>query len=383
MLKPKLRFPEFKDSWEEQSIGTIVTEVIEPVQTPENGYTRVGIYCHAKGTFQEEVPAEKALNVDKMFVIHKNHLIVNITFAWEHAIAITKEGDEGKLVSHRFPSYSFNQGHYYDFYKHVILDKRFKYQLGLASPGGAGRNRVLNKSQFLKIPVATTTIEEQTKIANFLNLIDSRIDNQIKIIETWEQQFETIIKKLFSQELRFKKEDSSDYSDWEYYTLGDLLDYEQPTKYIVDDDNYEGKTTYPVLTANKGFILGYTDETHGVYNKGPVIIFDDFTCDFKYVDFPFKVKSSAMKMLTCKSDLVTTEFMYALLKGIAYRPLGHQRHWISVMAPMEIAIPEQAEQKVISSCIKTYEKKIAIEKEILNDWQTLKNALMQQLLISI
>ena len=383
MLKPKLRFPEFAEPWKEETVGTIVEEVVEPVSTPENGYTRVGIYCHAKGTFQEEVPADKALNVDKMFVVHKNNLIVNITFAWEHAIAITKEEDEGKLVSHRFPSYSFNPEHYYDFYKYVILDKRFKYQLWLASPGGAGRNRVLNKNQFLKIPVATTGYEEQKKIAQFLNLIDDRIALQNETITKWEQQLDAIIRTIFSQEARFTKSDGTDFEDWQEYTLGDLLDYEQPTKYIVDDDNYEGKTTYPVLTANKGFILGYTDETHGVYDKGTVIIFDDFTCDFKYVDFPFKVKSSAMKMLTCKSDRVTTEFMYVLLKSLAYRPLGHQRHWISVMAPTEVSVPETAEQEIIYSCVKTYENKIAAEKAILNDWETLKKGFMQQLLISI
>lgn len=78
----------------------------------------------------------------------KNMLIVNITFAWEHAIAITDANDEGKLVSHRFPTYDFNENALYDFYKYYILLPKFKYCLLNASPGGAGRNRVLNKKQF-------------------------------------------------------------------------------------------------------------------------------------------------------------------------------------------------------------------------------------------
>ena len=82
--------------------------------------------------------------------------------------------------------------------------------------------------------------------------------------------------------------------------VGDVLDYEQPQSYIVEDTEYTNEGT-PVLTANKAFVLGYTSETNGIYGKGDCIIFDDFTLDCKYVDFPFKVKSSAIKILTAKN----------------------------------------------------------------------------------
>ena len=82
--------------------------------------------------------------------------------------------------------------------------------------------------------------------------------------------------------------------------IGDVLSYEQPQSYLVEDTEYTNEGT-PVLTANKAFVLGYTSEIEGIYDKGDCIIFDDFTLDCKYVDFSFKVKSSAIKILTAKN----------------------------------------------------------------------------------
>src|SRR6266849_5945724 len=82
---------------------------------------------------------------------------------------------------------------------------------------------------------------------------------------------------------------------WTIGKLEDLLDYIQPTEYIVESTEYRNNYKTPVLTPGKSFIKGYTNETKGIFNKLPVIIFDDFTTANKFVNFPFKVKSSAMK----------------------------------------------------------------------------------------
>ncbi|MBL0026909.1 MAG: hypothetical protein IPO98_18815 [Saprospiraceae bacterium] len=98
--------------------------------------------------------------------------------------------------------------------------------------------------------------------------------------------------------------------------LGDVLNYEQPTKYIVSSDLYDDNFTTPVLTAGKTFILGYTDETDGIYSNLPVIIFDDFTTVSKYVDFEFKVKSSAMKILRAKEEIADIRYLFYLLQTL-------------------------------------------------------------------
>ena len=198
-LEPLLRFPEYTDSWKEKKLGDIVSENLHPVPMPCSDYVRVGLYCHAKGTFHELVPIDKALDVDTMYVVPKNNLIVNITFAWEHAIAITTADDEGKLVSHRFPTYSFNENEYHGFYKYAILKNRFRYELGVASPGGAGRNRVLNKKAFLEIPMLTPSLSEQQKIADFLSLVDARIEKQRLLVESLKKYKRGVIFKLFSK----------------------------------------------------------------------------------------------------------------------------------------------------------------------------------------
>ena len=125
--------------------------------------------------------------------------------------------------------------------------------------------------------------------------------------------------------------------------ISDILSYEQPTKYIVTDTEYsDNKDLTPVLTANKAFILGYTDEREGVYSKGPCIILDDFTLDCKIVDFPFKVKSSAIKILTTKTS-VNLWYIYEYLKYLDLNMEEHKRHYIAEIEPMTIELPGKVE----------------------------------------
>lgn len=139
--------------------------------------------------------------------------------------------------------------------------------------------------------------------------------------------------------------------------LGDVLDYEQPSKYIVKSTEYDNSYNIPVLTAGKGFLLGYTNEQTGVYaasEENPTIIFDDFVTSFHWVDFPFKVKSSAMKMLTCKDKVNSFRFIYYAMCEIGFVAKEHSRHWISVYSKIEIPLPPLAVQKEIVEILDTF-----------------------------
>jgi type I restriction enzyme S subunit len=129
--------------------------------------------------------------------------------------------------------------------------------------------------------------------------------------------------------------------EWKEIEIGELLDYEQPGKYIVDGEILKEKTksSVPVLTANKSFILGYTEEKKGIYDNPPVIIFDDFTTDTKFVDFKFKVKSSAMKLLKSKSKDVSLKFVFLMMKGIQLNFSTHKRYYLSVYQKRNILMP--------------------------------------------
>ena len=125
--------------------------------------------------------------------------------------------------------------------------------------------------------------------------------------------------------------------------IKDFIDFEQPNEYIVESDRYSSECSTPVLTAGKSFILGYTNEGKGIYKKGPCIIFDDFTTSVHYVDFPFKVKSSAMKILTAKSN-ADLKYCYYLLLSLSKMPPNHKRQWISTTSEKNHVLPSMDRQ---------------------------------------
>ena len=139
--------------------------------------------------------------------------------------------------------------------------------------------------------------------------------------------------------------------DWTECCFEDLLDYEQPTKYIVSSTDYNDAYEIPVLTAGKSFIKGYTNETEGIFENLPTIIFDDFTTASQYVDFKFKVKSSAMKILVPTSKLVNMKFAFYAMQVNQIRNDTHKRYWISVYAKKKFLLPPLVEQKAIISKI--------------------------------
>ena len=138
---------------------------------------------------------------------------------------------------------------------------------------------------------------------------------------------------------------------WEQRKLGDIFKYEQPQAYIVESTEYDDRFQIPVLTAGQSFVLGYTDEDFGIKNanhRNPVVIFDDFTTSSHYVDFPFKVKSSAMKLLSLVNGKDDIHCAYNVLQNIGYEPVSHERHWISTFAKFNVYMPKNAaEQKCI------------------------------------
>ena len=135
--------------------------------------------------------------------------------------------------------------------------------------------------------------------------------------------------------------------EYREYELGDLLFYEQPTPYIVETTDYDDSYKTPVLTAGKTFVIGFTNETRGIYDKLPVIIFDDFTTSTQYVNFKFKVKSSAMKILTANTELVLPKYMYYRMQLIEIDHSTHKRYWIQQYSKVRISIPPISEQERI------------------------------------
>lgn len=187
-----------------------------------------------------------------------------------------------------------------------------------------------------------------------------------------------MMQKIFSQEIRFKDENGKDFEEWEEKSLGDCLNYEQPTPYLVSSTDYDDSYSTPVLTAGKTFILGYTNEEFGIFQNYPVIIFDDFTTASQYVDFPFKAKSSAMKILKAKGEN-NIKFLFEAMQMINYETGGHGRHWISVFALLEVLVPCPAEQTKIASFLSAIDEKITLVSAQIEETQAYKKGLLQQM----
>lgn len=230
----------------------------------------------------------------------------------------------------------------------------------------------ISANEVRKIQVSVPSDVEQQKIAELLSLIDERIATQNKIIEDLKKLKSAIRKKMFS----LLKDEYT-----ESFEINQLLDYEQPTAYIVANDEYSTDTSLtPVLTANKGFILGYTDEKFGIYQKGECIIFDDFTMDAKYVSFPFKVKSSAIKILTAKPN-VNLRFMFEYLSYWELKSEGHKRHYISEIASLVIELPSKERQSIIASLMTSLNSKLDIEAKTKIRYEEQKRYLLSQMFI--
>ena len=194
---PEVRFAGFTDDWEQRKLGELLEKYEDPVETPHDGYERLGIRSHAKGTFHSFVESGEELNSARMHRVAANKFILNITFAWEHAVAITDKNDEGKLVSHRFPQFSFDKCLKSNFFKYLILDEKFRKHLELSSPGGAGRNRVLKISDMLEYKIYLPSIDEQTEIGQYFSHLDNLITLHQRELEILKNLKKTCLKRMF------------------------------------------------------------------------------------------------------------------------------------------------------------------------------------------
>lgn len=218
---PKLRIAGFSDAWEQRKLGDLLEKYEDPVETPHNGYFRLGIRSHAKGTFHSFVEPGKELETAKMHRVASDKFILNITFAWEHAVAITDSNDAGKLVSHRFPQFSFTPRLKPKFFKFLMLDRKFREYLELCSPGGAGRNRVLSVKDMMKYLIKLPSVEEQKKIGAFFENLDNLITLHQRKCDSLKTAKKYFLQNMFPSEgEKFPKLRLSGFTDaWEQRKL--------------------------------------------------------------------------------------------------------------------------------------------------------------------
>ena len=366
---PNLRFPGFGGEWEREKLrdkcsfysGGTPSSSNKSYYNGEIPFIRSG---EISGDSTELFLSEFGLNNSSAKMVDIGDLLLALYGATSGQIAISKiRGAINQAILCIKSSYD-------NIFLKSVWEKHVDKILQAYLQGGQGN---LSADIVKNLSFYFPSLDEQNKISKLIVLIDERIATQNKIIED--------LKKL-KVAIRDKQLNTIRKHYGLNYQICDLLDYEQPTKYVVTDTEYsEDRSKTPVLTANKAFILGYTDESFGVYDKGACIILDDFTLDCKYVDFPFKVKSSAIKILTVKNGC-SLRYVYEYLNYMNLETTEHKRHYISEIEPMIIAY--STDKKGIddfNNIMSSFESKIEIENKYLQSLLTQKVYLLSNMFI--
>ena len=377
---PNLRFKEFEGEWEKCKLGEIAT------------------ICGGYAFNSKELSSKKGLyQVVKMGNLYQNNLDLSRTPSFINYIdsksnkvllhygdiAITLTGTNNKrdfgysymftteqnlLLNQRCGLIRTEHNPYFVF--NLVKTNSFLNQFFESSTGGTGNQANVSTKSMESFSVYIPKSKEQRKIADLLRLIDERIATQNKIID----KLQSLIKGI-RNDVYGKLRKSVGFNAM----ISDVLSYEQPQPYIVENTEYTAEGI-PVLTANKAFVLGYTSEINGIYDKGDCIIFDDFTLDCKYVDFPFKVKSSAIKILTAKNKELL-RYTFEFLKYLDLSTEEHKRHYIAETQNQQFILPTEQIVKTIAHIFSTLSVRMETAVKQRNVFEKQKQYLLRQMFI--
>ena len=314
-------------------------------------------------------PTKKELE----YLIHENDILITLTGTVnkkDYDYTIQLHNPNNLLLNQRCALIRpLNINEKYLFY--LLNSNNFFKQFYASSTGGTGNQTNVSTNDMLNFNMYITNEKNQIIIGEFLNKIDQRIQTQIKIIDSISSQKKQIRNILFN-----------DIHQTPNCCVQDYVIYEQPQKYIVHDSDYlpYSKSLIPVLTANQSFVLGYTSENDGIYKKGDCIIFDDFTNESKYVNFPFKIKSSALKILQTKEGLLL-KFFYEYLQFLNFAAINHKRHYLSEVAITEINVPDLKKQSYVCKVLSSVDIKLKNEEIILKNYKLQKHFLLANLFV--
>lgn len=381
---PEIRFKGFNGEWEEAQLGEVVDFFSGLTYSPKDVVSDNGTFVLRSSN----VKNGEIVNADDVFV---NSEVVNCENVKEGDIAVVVRNGSRSLIG-----------------KHAQIKREMKntvigaFMTGIRSGQPNFTNALLDSEQFNKeveknlgatINQITTGAfrrmsfcfpgtDEQTKIGVYFQSLDKQLSlHQAKVTKLANLK-QAMLEKMFPQngadvpEIRFKGFEGA----WQERTIESIFNYERPDNYIVKSVEYSDEYSTPVLTANKAFVLGYTNETRAF--SEPSIIFDDFTLDFKYVDFPYMVKSSALKILTVRdAEIDNLIFSFNLLTSRKLETMGHARHYISVVQAMSVKVPNIVEQKKIGAYFQNLDSLITLHQTELDKLSNLKKACLEKMFV--
>ena len=371
---PALRFPEFSGEWEKMSLQDCCSDFSYGLNAPAKAYDGVNKYIRITdidentSVYKSDDPVSPDGLMSDEYLVNENDILFARTGASTGKTYLYNQND-GRLFYAGFlikANVNNNCDPYFIFSQTKTQSYRRWVEIMSTRSGQPG----INSQEYASYPLYVPSKEEQEKIALLLRGLDKRILVQSKIIEEQETLLRSLRHKIYS---RVQAQSQC--------TIADVLCYEQPTKYLVTDTDYtDDDSQVPVLTANKAFILGYTTENFGIYDKGPCIILDDFTLDCKYVDFKFKVKSSAIKILRAKAK-TNLRFIFEYFRFLELNTTEHRRHYIAEIEPMSILLPSNEEIDRIARLFTALEERLEAARKELKILESQKMYMLQKMFI--
>lgn len=396
-MEPTVRFPEFKDSWNNYKIEDMFDRVGTPVDLDDTQtYREIGIRSHGKGIFHKEETTATEIGNKRVFWVEPDCFVVNIVFAWERAVAKTTEKENGMIASHRFPMYKPKKDIVdLDYITEYFITKRGQNVLILASPGGAGRNKTLGQKEFAKSVVKLPSLPEQQKIAEFLSTIDTVIEKQKETVSAWEERKKGMMQKLFSQEVRFKADDESEFPDWEKKPFGDVVsEYKVKTKVENEDTllscaingvflnselfgHQRGQSNIGYLKIKKETLILSAQNLH-LGNANVNLKFEHGIISPAYKTYDIVGCSAEYMSQWVKWDMTKQFFYNATTVGAS--ECRRNVDWNMLYSQL-LAVPCLAEQQKIADCLLALDEVIKNQKATLSAWEELKKGLLQQMFV--
>ena len=382
---PNIRFKGFTDDWEQRKLGELgtITTGNTPSTSIPDYYSDDGIVWVTPTDICENITFESARKLSDLGqqvgrVVPKNTILVTCIASIGKNTMLGNTGSFNQQINGLTP----NENKYDPYF---LLTESALWSAKMKGSAASGTMQIVNRTEFSELKTWLPSLIEQQAIGAFFKQLDNLITlHQRKCDETKK------LKKFMLQKMFPKKDEKKPEirfagftDDWEQRKLGETLKYEQPGAYIVDSTDYDDSYETPVLTAGQSFILGYTNETDGIKNASPdnpVIIFDDFTTSSHFVDFPFKVKSSAMKLLTLKDESDDIYCINNILKNVDYVPASHERHWISIFSEFDVTIPHSKdEQKKIGDYFRNLDHLITLHQRKCDEIKEIKKFMLKNM----
>jgi len=388
--------------WKEVNLGSVLKRIKTPVDLePSTMYHEIGIRSHGKGIFYKEERTGESIGEKSVFWVEPDCFILNIVFAWEQAVAKTTTNEKGMIASHRFPMYKPAESKLnLDYLVYYFNSPRGKYLLGLASPGGAGRNKTLGQQEFLNLSIPLPAYNEQCKIVEVLSAWDKAIAQTEELITSKQRLKKGLMQQLLSGKKRF-----AEFSyKWSVYQIKDVAEVRPPKPKLSDDTlvsfvsmsdvSEDARIIKQTVKKYKDVKQGYTPFKSGdvivakitpCFENGKGALANNLQNDVGFGSTEFIV-------LRSRDNLIDHRYLYFVTLDYAFRQrgvfnmvgsAGQKRVPVSFVENYKFPLPSLKEQIKIASTLETLDIENNLLAQKLFVLKQQKKGLMRKLLTGI